>query len=65
MSAPADTVAPIGRLVVTRQVGESVWIGGDIEVRLEAIEHKRVRLVVLAPREVKVRRNRDEGQTTP
>jgi len=47
------------RLVITRNEGESIWIDGVVEVRVEAIEKRRARIVVVAPRDVVVRRTRD------
>jgi carbon storage regulator len=43
-------------LVVTRKLGEEVVIGEGIRVTLVAIEGKRVRLGILAPPDVSIRR---------
>jgi sRNA-binding carbon storage regulator CsrA len=51
---------PRGHLVVTRYVGESIVIGNEIgseiEVRLDDIEARRARLIVVAPLDITVRR---------
>lgn len=43
-------------LVLSRKVGESIWIGEDIEIRVEDIDRNRVRVSLLAPREVLIER---------
>jgi carbon storage regulator len=43
-------------LVLTRRVGESVLIGGEIEVTLLDIKGDRVRIGVNAPRETRIQR---------
>ena len=41
-------------LILTRKLGEGVRIGDEIEVRVMAIEHSRVKLGIDAPRDVAV-----------
>lgn len=53
----SDAPKSVGRLIVTRYIGESVWIGEGIEVRVDGIDAKRARLVIIAPRDVIVRRS--------
>ena len=43
-------------LVLARRVGEAVVIGTEIEVRIVAIEGRRVRLAIAAPLTVGIRR---------
>lgn len=43
-------------LVLTRKKGESIQIGGSIQIRVLAIQGNRVRLGVQAPVDVDVRR---------
>jgi|UniRef100_A0A7V3YG51 carbon storage regulator len=43
-------------LVITRRVNESIRIGDTIEVRVVAIERGKVRLGVLAPKDVPIYR---------
>ena len=50
-----------GRLIVTRNIGESILINNEIEVRLDEIESRRARLVVMAPLDVTVRRCETKG----
>lgn len=45
-----------GKLVLTRGVDESVLIGSDIEVMVIRIGGDKVRLLVIAPKDVKVHR---------
>jgi carbon storage regulator len=43
-------------LVLTRRVGESVWIGDDVEVSVVEVRGGKVRLAIEAPRDVNLRR---------
>jgi carbon storage regulator len=43
-------------LVLTRRVGESILIGGDIEVTLLDIKGDSIRIGVNAPRETRIQR---------
>jgi carbon storage regulator len=43
-------------LVLTRHPGESITIGGDITITVTAIQGNRVRIGVIAPRDVPVHR---------
>lgn len=45
-----------GKLVLTRGVDESVLIGSDIEVMVIRIGGDKVRLLITAPKDVKVHR---------
>lgn len=44
-----------GRLVLSRKVGETIWIGA-ISVQISKVNGDRVRLSIIAPSEVKVMR---------
>ncbi len=44
-------------LVLTRKLGESIVIAGNIEVQVVEVEGSRVRLGITAPREVRIRRS--------
>lgn len=44
-------------LVLTRKIGESVLIGGEIEVTLLDIKGDSIRLGVQAPRETRIQRS--------
>jgi carbon storage regulator CsrA len=44
-------------LVLQRRVGESVCVGRDVEVRVLAIRNRQVKIGVIAPRHVEVRRS--------
>jgi len=44
-------------LVLTRKIGESVLIGGEIEVTLLDIKGDSIRLGVKAPRETRIQRS--------
>ena len=44
-------------LVLTRRVGESIRIRGDIVIKVTAIDGQRVRLGIEAPREVPIWRS--------
>lgn len=43
-------------LVLTRKVGEKIWIGNDICVTVVQVERGKVRLGIEAPRDVNIRR---------
>lgn len=43
-------------LVISRHVGESIFIGDNIEVYVAKISDGRVRLSIAAPREIEVHR---------
>ncbi len=43
-------------LVLTRKRGESLKIGDDVVVKVQRIDHNRVRLAVDAPRHVRILR---------
>ena len=59
-----------GQLVLTRRVGESVILGGGlVEIRLNRIERGHAKLVIKAPRAIKIERaetnqNTDGGNVT-
>lgn len=44
-------------LVVSKKLGESVWLGNEIEVKVLAVRSGSVRLGIEAPQTVDVRRN--------
>lgn len=44
-------------LVVSKKLGESVWLGTEIEVKVLAVRSGSVRLGIEAPQTVDVRRN--------
>ena len=44
-------------LVLTRKVGEAIYIDGDIRVVVQSIEGKTVRLGIEAPRDIQVLRD--------
>ena len=43
-------------LVLTRTVGEEIVIAGNIRVRVSEVKGGRIKLAIVAPREVSVRR---------
>jgi len=43
-------------LVLTRKVGEKIFINGNISVEVLEIENGRIRLGIVAPEEVKIAR---------
>ena len=45
-----------GRLVISRRLGEGFAIGDGVEVYLQKAKGNAVKLVVLAPKDIKVRR---------
>ena len=45
-----------GRLIITRKVGQGCQIGNGVEVRITAVKGSVVRLVIEAPKDVKVLR---------
>ena len=47
---------PDGSLVLTRRAGESVQIGDDVTVHVVGVGGGRVRLMIVAPKEVKILR---------
>lgn len=48
---------PDGRLVLTRQVGQSIKINGNITIFVDQIKGSRVRLGVVAPLEIGIVRD--------
>lgn len=44
-------------LVLQRRVGESICVGDDIEVRVLSIRNRQVKIGVIAPKEVEIRRS--------
>lgn len=46
-----------GRLCVTRKVGQGVTIGNGVEVRVHKVQGGTIRLVIEAPKDVKVLRS--------
>ena len=46
----------IGRLVLTRKLGESVYINGDMEVKLLSMDKKRgqIKLAFTAPKDIAI-----------
>lgn len=52
-------------LVLTRKVGEAIYVGEDIVIRVNRIERNRVRLEINAPRQVRILREElVSGSTT-
>ena len=47
-------------LVLSRKVGESIKLSDDIEITVLAVDNQRVRLGILAPRHIDVRRSTPE-----
>ncbi len=43
-------------LVLTRTVGEEIVIAGNIRVRVSEVKGGRIKLAIVAPREISVRR---------
>lgn len=43
-------------LIVTRRVGETVWVGDGVEIRVLDASPTRVRLGIVAPREMPIQR---------
>lgn len=41
-------------LVLSRKIGESIWIGDDIIIRIADIKGDMVRVAIEAPKEVKI-----------
>jgi carbon storage regulator len=54
-------------LVLTRKVGEKIWIGEDVCLTVVQVDRGKVRLGIEAPRDVNIRRAELEVtfQTTP
>jgi len=54
-------------LVLSRRVGEKIWIGDDVQVVVIAIRGNTVRLGIEAPRDIHVRRDElsKEGHDNP
>lgn len=52
------TLPPVerGTLVLTREVGQSIHIGHNIEISVQEVHRGKVRLCVMAPRNIKVLR---------
>ncbi len=48
-------------LVLQRRVGESICVGPDVEVRVLAIRNGHVKIGVIAPPEVEIRRSELEA----
>ncbi len=46
----------IGRLTISRNVGESVLIGDDIEVTIAEVHGQRVSVTVTAPKSLRITR---------
>lgn len=44
-------------LVLQRRIGESICIGDDVEVRVLSIRNRQVKIGVIAPKEVEIRRS--------
>ena len=44
-------------LVLQRRVGESICVGRDVEIRVLAIRNRQVKIGVVAPQEVEIRRS--------
>lgn len=51
-------------LVLSRKIGESLWIG-TVEVRVTRVEGDKIRLAFKAPPEVKILRSELVGRQTP
>ena len=52
-------------LLLARKIGQSVVIGGNIRVTVDRIGRRRVRLIVEAPREIRVDREEIVQQPPP
>lgn len=48
---------PNGRLCLTRETGQSIHIGSDVIVTIEAIKGRKVSVSIVAPAEVRVLRD--------
>lgn len=44
-------------LILARRTGESIWIGEDVEIRIVDLSPSRVKLGIVAPRELTVLRS--------
>ena len=44
-------------LVLQRRVGESICVGEEIEVRILSIRNRQVKIGVIAPKDVEIRRS--------
>lgn len=44
-------------LVLSRKVGDSLWIGDDIQIFINKIEGRQVSLAISAPKKVKIIRD--------
>lgn len=55
-------VTDLGRLVISRDAGESVRIGDNITIEVIKINHGRVRLAIVAPKDVRVIRSELEEE---
>ena len=49
-------------LILSRKAGETIQIGGDIELTITSIEGSRVKVGVVAPRSVKILRGELDGE---
>ena len=52
-------------LILVRKVQQSIWIDGDIHVKVLSVERDRVKLGITAPGEVKVMREELFGDGEP
>jgi len=43
-------------LVLSRKIGESIWIGDDIVIRIADVKGDMVRIAIDAPKEIKIYR---------
>lgn len=44
-------------LVLQRRIGESICVGDDVEVRVLSIRNRQVKIGVIAPKHVEIRRS--------
>lgn len=47
-------------LVLTRKPGQSIKIGGDIEVKIVGVENNQIRIGIEAPKDIKILREEIE-----
>jgi carbon storage regulator len=50
-------------LILVRKVQQSIWIEGDIHIKVLSVERDRVKLGITAPEQVKVMREELFGET--
>ncbi len=52
----------MGKLVLTRGVGEKIVIGGNVKVEVAAIRGQKVRIAIEAPKDVRINREEVESE---